>query len=72
MSVEHLTISELTGRGWRVCNLNKYTHSDGRELYRNDRARWYLAQPGREPKYVGSTLKVAIETVIRMAGGRSA
>lgn len=71
MSESHLTVSELTNRGWRVCNLNKYTHGDGRELYRDDsRARWYLTQPGKQPKFMGSTLRVAIETLVRMTGGK--
>lgn len=70
MSETHITISHLTDRGWRVWNLNKYTHTNGSELYRDEsRARWYLARPNQQPKYVGSTLKVAIETVLRITGG---
>lgn len=35
MSETHITISHLTDRGWRIWNLNKYTHTNGSELYRH-------------------------------------
>ena len=65
MSESHITLQHLIARGWTIVSNERFTHSDGSRLERdrND-GRWYL-HTARKQRYVGSTLRVAIETVTR-------
>lgn len=70
MSDAHITLTHLTSRGWQIVSNTKYTHGDGRTLEREGNGRWYVRHGKKAPKYVGSTLRVAIQTIIGASGVR--
>lgn len=65
MSESHITLQNLTKRGWQIISNERFAHSDGRRLERDrNNGRWYVHE-GCKARYIGSTLRVAIETVTR-------